>query len=221
MSLRLFSIGLLLVCLVQPGWADEIENAIKEANVAYGQGNYQLTLNRLEQAMNLVKDVQAAQIIGFFPKPLNGWEVVTSDNKQASPIPNVQLGMFSSVIRRYRKTIEEPDPENLLASEEKTKKTEIPWVQFTLVQKPSGLIKMGFQGAHALRASHPDSRSLSVDGYSGIVYCDTKKPSCDGFFDFDGDFMLMINAEHASREEVETYMKAFDVKGLLSGGQNF
>ena len=196
--------------------ADEISETIKEANAAYDKGNYQLTLNRLEQAMNLVKDVQAAKIVNYFPKPLEGWAVVKGDKGEPSPIPNVQLGMFSSVIQKYEKSIEVPKGENLLDNDKK-KKNEVPWVQFTLVQKPGSLIKMGFQGVHALRAGHPDSRSVTVDGYSGIVYCDAKKPTCDAFFDFEGDFMLMVNAERVSREEMEAYVKGFDAAGLLSG----
>ncbi|MDX1694532.1 MAG: hypothetical protein R3208_12270 [Ketobacteraceae bacterium] len=218
MLLRLTGIFWFIMLSMPLANADEIENTIKEANAAYHQGNYQLTLDRLEQAMNLVKDVQAAAIINYFPKPLPGWDIVKGQSGAASPIPNVQLGMFSSVIQRYRKTIEEPDGENLLESDSKKKQDKVPWVQFTLVQKPGSLIKMGFQGAHALRASHPDSRSVTVDGYSGIVYCDKKEPSCDAFFDFDGNFMLMVNAEHVSRDEMEAYVKAFDVSGLLSGG---
>lgn len=216
MRLRLLTVLGMMVLLVQTALADEVSEAIKEANTAYGKGDYQLTLNRLEQAMNLVKDVQAAKIINYFPKPLKGWEVVKGENAEASPIPNVQLGMFSSVIQKYEKTIAVPEGENLL-KDDKKKKDKTPWVQFTLVQKPGSLIKMGFQGVHAIRAGHPDSRSVSVDGYSGIVYCDAKKPTCDAFFDFDGDFMLMVNAEHASREEMEAFVKDFDVDGLLSG----
>ena len=211
-----FGLGL----LAQSAFADEVSNLIKEADAAYKRGEYALTLDRLEQASNLVKDVQAAKIIQYFPKPLSGWKV--SEPQQGEfPVPNVQLGIFSSVVRKYQKVLEEPKSENLLAKPDKEKagkdKEKVPWVQFTLVQKPGSLIAMGFQGAQALRANDPNSRSVSVGGYSGLVYCNDKKVACDAFVDFEGDFMLMVNGENVSREEMEAYVKAFDVTGLISG----
>lgn len=214
---------LLMICLALVGvglqppsaFADEVSNLMKEADEAYKRGEYGLALNRLEQASNLVKDVQAANIIQFFPKPLEGWKIAETE-QGASPIPNVQLGLFSSVVRKYQKVIEAPSAENLLAKDSK-EKPKVPWIQFMLVQKPGSLIAMGFQGAQALRANDPKSRSVSVDGHSGIIYCDDRKSSCDAFLDFDGDFMLMVNGERVSRDEMEAYVKAFDVSGLLSG----
>lgn len=216
---QLLSVLLLCVLWMPAAFADEIENTIKEANQAYRNKNYSLSLERLEQAMNLIKDVQAAKIIQFFPKPLKGWHIATPEKDTTSPIPNVQLGMFSSVLQRYKKDSE--NSENLLADKSqkdqaKTKKQKEPWVQFTLLQNPNGLIKMGFQGMHALRAANPEAVSIPVDGYAGILYCDEKKATCDVFFDFDGKFMLMVNAENTSKEVVTQYVKAFDVDGLLS-----
>lgn len=214
---RIISLLFVVFLAVQTAYGDEIETAIKEAGTAYEKGNYQLSLERLEQAMNLVKDVQAAKIIQYFPKPLDGWRIADSEKDSASPIPNVQLGLFSSVIRRYKKQPENGVGINLLAGkDDNNKDKKIPWVQFTLLQQPNSLIKMGFQGAHALRASTPEAKSVSVDGYSGILYCNPKKPTCDGYFDLDGKFMIMINAENASLEEVEKYAKSFDIDGLIS-----
>lgn len=198
--------------------ADEIQATIEEAGNAYKKGNYQLSLDRLEQAMNLVKDVQAAKIINYFPEPLDGWQIADPKKDDAAPIPNVQLGMFSSVLRRYKKEPEAGVSINLLADDDakKSKKDKSPWVQFTLMQKPNSLIKMGFQGVHAIRANDPNSTSVSLAGYSGILHCNPKKPTCDAFFDFDGAFLLMVNAENTSKEDFEKYVKAFDAEGLLS-----
>ena len=203
-------------------WADEIEEALKEAETAYQKQQYALSLERLEQAMNLIKDVQAANIIQFFPKPLKGWEITDGEKHAASAIPNVQVGVFSSVIRRYSKKSAAGVSVNLLdkddANEKKTesKKSKEPWIQFTLVQKPNSLITMAYQGVMAIRGSNPDVKRVDVDGYEGVLLCQTRKTTCDMYFDFDGNYMLMLNSEYVSEAEVTEYAKAFDVDGLVN-----
>ena len=197
--------------------ADEVEQFIDEAKEAYTEGQYNLSLDRLEQAMNLVKDVQAANIVKYFPEPLKAWSIAEAVEENASPIPNVQLGILSTIIRRYKKYPNEGVSINLLSKNEKNKQAaKTPWVQFTLLQKPNALVKMGFQGMHALRTNQPNAKTLQIDGYEGILFCDEKDGSCDAFFDFDGKFMLMVNSDNTSSQDVEAYLLAFDAKGLLS-----
>lgn len=198
--------------------ADEVSDFLKEADKAYKNGHYSTSMQHLEAAMNLIKDVQATKIGQYFPAPLDGWQQNNSGNSADSPIPNVQLGMLSTIIRRYEKKPESALSINLLASDQakaKTAKNKQPWVQFTLLQKPNSLIKMGYQGMHALRASNPEAKTITLDGYEGVLYCDAKQPKCDVFFDFDGNFLLMVNAENASEADVKAYTLAFDAKGLI------
>lgn len=214
--------SILVIVLCSGLWAgvasaDEIEQFIDEAKQSYKKGNYNLSLERLEQAMNLVKDVQAANIVQYFPEPLKSWSIAEAEEDNASPIPNVQLGILSTIIRRYKQYPNEGISINLLSKSEKNKQAaKTPWVQFTLLQKPNALVKMGFQGMHALRANQPDSKTIEVDGYAGILFCDDKSGTCDAFFDFDGKFMLMVNSDKTDKKDVEAYLRAFDVKGLLS-----
>ena len=201
-------------------FANEVHDILEEAQQAYDNRRYNASLERLEQAINLIKDVQAARIIKFFPEPQPGWMIAENTENSVSPLPNAELGILSSVMRRYT-PIPQKEQENLLATDTgknavKNKTAVEPWIQFMLLQKPNGLIKMAFQGMYFLKANAPDSHKMQLEGHEGIVHCDKKQNTCDAFFNFNEAFILMVNSEKVSKATLELYLKAFDVAGLMA-----
>ena len=87
----------ILMAFSVSGYADDIEDSIKEALQYYGDGEYKDTLESLNYASQLLQQKKGEGLESFLPKPLKGWTGQKSTSQAAG------ASMFGGGVTAQRK----------------------------------------------------------------------------------------------------------------------
>ncbi len=93
---KLFLFSLLVVSF--SGFADEIEDAIKQASELYKKGNTQQAVTQLEYASQLIREKRGSALAQYLPDALPGWEAEEADTESAGA---AMFGGGTFVSREY------------------------------------------------------------------------------------------------------------------------
>ena len=97
--IKLFLAGILVVSNISISFADEIADAISEAQKSYQSGDLVATKQALDTASQLISQRNAEGLAKALPKALQGW---TADDADSSAVGLMALG-GSMASRQYRK----------------------------------------------------------------------------------------------------------------------
>jgi len=99
-SIQIFAAAVLLAASLMPARAaDDILDAINQAQKAYQAGNYSEAKQQLDLASQLIGQKNAESFVTLLPEPLPGW---TAEKAQAQAVGTAVFGGASSATRNYR-----------------------------------------------------------------------------------------------------------------------
>lgn len=168
----------------------EISELLSEAQQAFDKGYYSLASTRLNQASNLVHQVETKRAQKVFPQPLAGWK--TSEGGDAlNKFQSLGIGSLLATGLVYSKGDQS--------------------VQMVLVVKPSTPQPLFDFLLSGLLLPRPGMEKIDVHGYTARYLCAKSKPAdCDITLPIDTDYVLILNGKSAPREVLLQYAQAID-----------
>jgi len=96
-KLKVVGLFLILMAFSAAGYADDIEDSIKEALQYYENGEYKDAVESLNYASQLIQQKKATGLESFLPEPLSGWTAQKTSSQAAG------ASMFGGGITAERK----------------------------------------------------------------------------------------------------------------------
>ncbi len=96
-KLKMAGVFLVLMVFSVSGYADDIENSIKEALQYYENGEYKDAVDSLNYASQLIQQKKGKGLEAFLPEPLSGWTAQETSSQAAG------AAMFGGGITAERK----------------------------------------------------------------------------------------------------------------------
>lgn len=173
---------------------NEVSELLEEADTAYQQGHLRIATTRLQQAMNLLRDLEYTRSKALFPEPLKGW-VKDNDSKALEDMRALGMGSLFVTAQAYRR-----GDENL---------------RIMLLQKPSlanpvfGLLLAGLEGTVA------GGEKVSVGPYKGKLSCpEVTPPQCHLLVDINHDYVVYAEGKLMKKDDVLAYARAMPLEKI-------
>lgn len=180
--------GLPLVSVAKSSTQDEVTELLGEAQDAYQKGYYKLSSTRMNQALNLIRQLEAQRAHRIFPEALEGWKTSEDGNEALNKFKSMGIGSVFATGLTYSKS-------------EQT-------VQMILVQKPSSPQPLFDLVLAGLLMPRPGMEKIPVGPYTGHYLCATSVPTdCDMSIPVESDYVILVNGKGVSRELLLAYVK--------------
>lgn len=180
--------GLPLVSVAKSSTQDEVTELLGEAQDAYQKGYYKLSSTRMNQALNLIRQLEAQRAHRIFPEALEGWKTSEDGNEALNKFKSMGIGSVFATGLTYSKG-------------EQT-------VQMILVQKPSSPQPLFDLVLAGLLMPRPGMEKIPVGPYTGHYLCATSVPTdCDMSIPVESDYVILVNGKGVSRELLLAYVK--------------
>lgn len=176
---------------------DEVTELLEEAQDAYQKGYYKLSSTRMNQALNLIRQLESQRAHRIFPAALEGWKTSEDGNDALNKFKSLGIGSVFATGLTYSRSESK--------SESKGEQT----VQMILVQKPSSPQPLFDLMLAGLLMPRPGMEKIPVGPYTGHYLCATSVPTdCDMSIPVESDYVILVNGKGVSRELLLAYAKA-------------
>lgn len=181
--------GLPVVSHAKSPAQDEVTELLDEAQDAYGKGYYKLSSTRMNQALNLIRQLEAQRAHRIFPPAQEGWKTSEDGNESLNKFKSMGIGSVFATGLTYSKG-------------EQT-------VQMILVQKPSSPQPLFDLVLAGLLMPRPGMEKIPVGPYTGHYLCAASIPTdCDMSIPVESDYVILINGKGVSRELLLAHAKS-------------
>ncbi len=176
--------------------ADEVTEIIDEAKAAYLKEDYRSSLNRLDQAIHIVKDLQNRAMMSSFPEPMNGWTgVVPKDGEHNQLEQALQLGVGGGISRRYEQGGR--------------------YVQLTLINTPPQMLEIALSAMAVALSQVEGVTEFNAGGHTAALGC---KPGDDCLMMLklpENYYLLGVSSPDAA-SALKSYTENFNYKALVA-----
>ncbi|EKD28593.1 MAG: hypothetical protein ACD_79C00268G0002 [uncultured bacterium] len=169
-------------------YADEISDSINEALTKYNGGDLTEASNSLNYAITLISQKKGDALSGIFPKALDGWEAEEVNSSQI-------FGGGISADRQYNKG--ESSISISMASDS-------PMLQATMMLFSNPMF-----------ATADGAKMETINGQKAIVKYKPEDKNGDVQIVVGNRFLVTVNGNSVSKEEMIEYVKSIDFAKLL------
>ncbi len=184
-------LGVLIIGIAGSARADDVEDSVKEGLEYYKDGDYSSAAGSLEYAAQLIRQKKGGQLEVFLPKPLPGW---TAENASSQAMGAAMFGGGVTAERKFKKDNSRITVQIV---------TDSPMMQ--------GMMMLFTNPAFA---AADGGKLEKIKGQKAIVkYTPTTKKG-DIKIMVVNRFLVSIEGNDISKEDLKNYAKAIDYKKL-------
>ncbi len=192
-SLNIGGLVFILVTFSAAGYADDVQESINEALQYYNNGEYKDAVDTLNYASQLIQQKRSGGLELFLPEPLDGWRMQdTSSQAMAAAM----FGGGISAEREYRKGSSSVKVQII---------TDSPLMQ--------GMMMMF---SNPMYATSDGGKLERIGRQKAIVKYDSGKKKGDVNIVVANRFLVTIEGQEISKEELTAYAEAIDYNKLQS-----
>ena len=185
---------LLMLLAPAPANANEVAELLSEAETAYSEGHLRIATTRLQQAINLLRDLEHARAKALFPAPFKGWSR-DDDNDALDEFRSLGIGSLFVTAQAYRRGDES--------------------LRIMLLQKPSTAHPLFGLLLSSLESTVQAGEKVVVGKYSGKLSCpDTTASQCRLLVSVNDDYLLYADGEKMKREDILAYVRAMPLERI-------
>jgi hypothetical protein len=167
---------------------NEVSELLHEADTAYEKGHLRLATTRLQQAINLLRDLEYTRAKALFPAPFKGW-VSDNDNDALEEFRSLGIGSLFVTAQAYRRGDET--------------------LRIMLLQKPSTTHPLFGMLIASLEATVESGKKVPVGDYTGRIACPgTTAEQCHVFVTVNNDYVLYADGKKMTQEDILAYVRA-------------
>jgi len=192
-KLRVGGVFLVLTALAVSGYADDIEDSIKEALKFYENGEYQEAVESLNYASQLIQQKKGKGLESFLPKPLSGW---TAQDASSQAAGTAMFGGGVTAERKYSKGSSSISVKLM---------TDSPLVQ-----------TMSMMFSNPMFTTSDGGKLERIGQQKAVVKHDSKTKRGEIKIVVANRILVMIDGREVTKEDLIGYAKAIDYKKLKS-----
>ncbi len=184
-------LGVLIIGIAGSARADDVEDSVKEGLEYYKDGDYSSAAGSLEYAAQLIRQKKGGQLEVFLPKPLPGW---TAENASSQAMGAAMFGGGVTAERKFKKDNSRITVQIV---------TDSPMMQ--------GMMMLFTNPAFA---AADGGKSEKIKGQKAIVKYTPSTKKGDIKIMVVNRFLVSIEGNDISKEDLKNYAKAIDYKKL-------
>jgi hypothetical protein len=192
-GLVVFSLFFILITSSVSGYADDVEDSIKEALGYYQSGEYKDALDSLDYASQLIMQMKGKGLEAFLPEPLSGWTAQKATSQAAG------AAMFGGGVTAERTYSKGPST-----------------VTVKIITDSPMLQGMMMMFSNPMFASADGGRLERIARQKAIVKFDPATNKGEITMAVANRFLVTIKGSGVTREELKTYAEAIDYRKLKS-----
>ncbi len=192
---KLKAAGLFFILMAFPvtGYADDIEDSIKEALRYYENGEYKDAVENLNYASQLIQQKKGKKLEAFLPGPLSGWTAQAPDSQAAG------ASMFGGGVTAERKY-------NKGSSS----------IVIKIITDSPLMQGMMMMFSNPMLATSDGGKLERIGRQKAIVKFNPNKNQGDINIVVANQFLVLIEGRGISKKDLKEYAKAIDYKKLQS-----
>ncbi len=187
------SLFFILITSSVSGYADDVEDSIKEALGYYQSGEYKDALDSLDYASQLIMQMKGKGLEAFLPEPLSGWTAQKATSQAAG------AAMFGGGVTAERTYSKGPST-----------------VTVKIITDSPMLQGMMMMFSNPMFASADGGRLERIARQKAIVKFDPATNKGEITMAVANRFLVTIKGSGVTREELKTYAEAIDYRKLKS-----
>jgi hypothetical protein len=188
-----FSLFFIWITSSVSGYADDVEDSIKEALGYYQSGEYKDALDSLDYASQLIMQMKGKGLEAFLPEPLSGWTAQKATSQAAG------AAMFGGGVTAERTYSKGPST-----------------VTVKIITDSPMLQGMMMMFSNPMFASADGGRLERIARQKAIVKFDPATNKGEITMAVANRFLVTIKGSGVTREELKTYAEAIDYRKLKS-----
>lgn len=192
-KLRLSGLFFTIMMFSASGYADDVEESIKEALQSYKSGEYKEAADSLNYASQLIQQKRGSALESFLPVPLKGWDAQKASSEAAGA---AMFGGGISAEREYSKNNSSITVQII---------TDSPLMQ-----------SMMMMFSNPMFATADGGKFERIGRQKAIVKYDPKEKSGDIKIVIANRFLVLIEGQGITKDELKAYAKAINYKKLQS-----
>ncbi len=183
----------ILLAAFGPAYADDVTEAINEGLQYYNEGQYTDAAGSLDYAAQLIRQKKGGELTTLLPEPLGGWKAEEATSQSAGA---AMLGGGVSAERKYQKG---------------ASRIEIQYVTDSPIMQ--GVMMMF---SNPMFAASDGGKMERIAGQKTIVKYSASEKSGDIRIVVANRFLITIEGEDVTKEDLVAYAKAIDYKKLAA-----
>ncbi len=171
---------------------NEVSELLDEADAAYAQGHLRVATTRLQQAINLLRDLEYARAKALFPAPFKGWSS-DNDNDALEEFRGLGIGSLFVTAQAYRRGDET--------------------LRIMLMQKPASANPLSGLVFSSLEATVDKGEAVKVGRYKGKFGCDdTTAVECRILVNVNEDYLVYADGRNMKKDDILAYVRAMPLE---------
>jgi hypothetical protein len=171
---------------------NEVSELLNEADAAYAQGHLRVATTRLQQAINLLRDLEHARAKALFPAPFKGW-TSDGDNDALEEFRSLGIGSLFVTAQAYSRGDET--------------------LRIMLMQKPGGTNPLSGLLFSSLEATVDKGEAIKVGRYKGKYACvDTTAVECRVLVTVNHDYLVYADSKNMDKDDILAYVRAMPLE---------
>ncbi len=176
---------------VAPVYADDVEDSVKEAMEYYKKGEFKEAADNLKYATQLIQQKRGNDLASILPGPLKGWKAEDASSQAA------EAAMFGGGIAAEREYLKGKSRVRIQVL------TDSPMMQ-----------SMMMMFSNPMFATADGGKLERIAGQKAIVKHDNKSGDGEISIVVANRFLVQIEGQEVSRDDLKAYAKAIDYKKL-------
>lgn len=178
---------------------DEVTRIMAEAKDAYQRNQYLKAGRLLQQAMNIVADLQESHLKTLFPKPGEGWQTTVPDESdQGSLRQALQLFGGGGLVEHYQ-------------HQQQTEQR----VQLALLNNPPGMLNVLLDTLSMMTLGQSQSAPVTLAGQETMVHCKSAK-ECYLVLHLPNKMIFLAHGIQVERRVMLDFAERFNFAGLTT-----
>lgn len=193
-SLKICGLCFMLMGFSVSGYAEEsIEESINEALQYYKDGEYKDAVDSLNYASQLIQQKRGSGLEAFLPEPLSGW------TEQETSSQAMGAGMFGGGITAERQYSKDSSS-----------------ITVQIITDSPVMQSMTMMFSNPMFATSDGGKFEKINRQKAIVKFDPKRKQGDINIVVANQFLISIEGQRVTEEDLKAYAKAIDYKKLQS-----
>ena len=192
-KLKVGGVFLVLMAFSIPGYADDIEDSIKEALQYYENGEYKDAVDSLNYASQLIQQKKGKGLESFLPEPLSGWTAQETSSQAAG------AAMFGGGVTAERKYSKGSSS-----------------ITIQLITDSPIMQSMMMMFSNPMFATSDGGKLEKIGRQKAIVKFDPNSKRGEIKIVVANRFLVLIEGSEVTKEDLKGYAKAIDYKKLKS-----
>jgi len=192
-KLRVAGLFFVLIAFSFSGYADDIEDSIKEALQYYKSSEYKDAVESLNYASQLIQQKKGKGLESFLPEPLKGWSAQEASSQAAGA---AMFGGGITVERKYTKDSSS--------------------ISISIITDSPLMQGMMMMFSNPMFAASDGGKLERIGRQKAIVKFDPNSKQGEIKIVVANRYLVLIDGREISKEDMKEYAKAIDFKKLKS-----